>query len=81
MKIGLAILNKNEEMALPSVISKIDRASITEIFAVDGGSTDNSIKIFQDSGIKVINQMSKGRGEAIKAALEYVSGRLDGLIF
>ena len=81
MKIGLAILNRHEEEALPHVISKIDRSSITEVFAIDGGSTDNSIKILQDRGIKIINQMSKGRGEAVKTALEYAFERLDAVIF
>jgi glycosyltransferase involved in cell wall biosynthesis len=81
MKIGLAILNRNEEEALPHVISKIDRSLITEVFAIDGGSTDNSIRILQDHGIKIINQMSKGRGEAVKTALEYAFERLDAVIF
>jgi glycosyltransferase involved in cell wall biosynthesis len=81
MKIGLAILNKNEESALPSVIERIDRSVVTEIFAIDGGSTDNSVNLLVESGIKVLNQTSFGRGEAVKKAIDYSRGRLDAIIF
>jgi dolichol-phosphate hexosyltransferase len=81
MKIGLAILNKNEESALPSVIERIDRSIVSEIFAIDGGSTDSSVSILVENGIKVLSQTSFGRGEAVKNAIDYAKGRLDAIIF
>jgi glycosyltransferase involved in cell wall biosynthesis len=82
MKFGLAILNKNESYALPSVLKEIPFKSFDEIFAVDGGSTDESVTILQDFGIHVLNQVSKGRGAAFELAIDHAKIlKVDFLMF
>jgi glycosyltransferase involved in cell wall biosynthesis len=81
VKFGLAILNKNEALALPTVLEGIDFKLFDEMFAVDGGSTDGSVRIFEESGIIVLNQVSSGRGAAFELAFEYAKNlKLDFLI-
>lgn len=82
MKFGLAILNKNESYALPSVLKEIPFKSFNEIFAVDGGSTDESVTILQNFGINVLNQVSKGRGAAFELAVNHAKIlKVDFLMF
>ena len=80
MKIGLAILNRNEETALPEVLPKITQHGCDFIFCVDGESTDNSLKIIRDHGIEVISQPSLGRGAAFRAAFAHAPDA-DAIIF
>jgi glycosyltransferase involved in cell wall biosynthesis len=82
MKFGLAILNKNEAIALPTVLKDIPFKDFDEIFAVDGGSTDESLSILGDFGIDVLNQVSKGRGAAFELAFDHAKSlKVDFLMF
>lgn len=80
MKIGLCILNRNEEAGLRAVLPAIDRSLVESVFAVDGGSTDGSLGILQEHGIEVLRQVSAGRGEAFRQAFAHARGKLDALI-
>jgi glycosyltransferase involved in cell wall biosynthesis len=79
MKLSLVILTKNEIGGVKEVVPRIDRASVDEIFAVDGGSTDGTREAFAEMGITVVPQTSPGRGEAFRIAVERAAG--DALIF
>ena len=82
MKFGLAILNKNEAFALPTVLKDIPFKNFDEVFAVDGGSTDESVTILRDSGINVLNQVSNGRGAAFELAFDHAKNlKVDFLMF
>jgi glycosyltransferase involved in cell wall biosynthesis len=81
VRIGLAILNRNESAALPAVLPRIPRDAVDLVFAVDGGSTDGSVGILGDHGIPVLGQASPGRGEAFRMAVEHARGSTDALIF
>ncbi len=80
MRIGLAILNRNEEAALPSVLPRLPRESVDLCFAVDGGSTDGSRAIFATHGIEVLPEASAGRGEAFRIAFDHARGKVDALV-
>ena len=80
MRIGLAILNRNEEEALPTVLPTIPRSEVDLLFCVDGDSTDRSLEILAEHGIDVLGQTSPGRGEAFRLAFEHARGKVDALI-
>jgi glycosyltransferase involved in cell wall biosynthesis len=81
VKIGLAILNRNEADALPSILPEIPSSSVDLLFCVDGGSTDGSLQILGEHGIDVVGQVSPGRGEAFRIAFEHARDSVDALIF
>ena len=72
----------NEEFAIGSVVLKA-RRRVDEVLVIDDGSTDATAEIARDAGAKVISHtMNRGKGAAIKSALEYVtaSDRFDILV-
>ncbi len=81
MKIGLVILNRNEEEALPTILPSLPQDAIELLFAVDGGSTDRSLEILKAHHIEVVPQTSPGRGEAFRLAVDYARNKVDALIF
>lgn len=81
MKIGLAILNRNEAEALPTILPAIPRDAVDLLFAIDGGSTDGSRELLSASGIHVLSQPAPGRGEAFRLAFAHARDRVDALVF
>lgn len=81
MRIALAVLNRNEEEAVPVVVPQLPLDAVDYVFAVDGNSTDRSPAILRQQGVDVLEQRSPGRGEAFRLAFEHVRDRADALIF
>ena len=82
MKIALAIINKNEEQALPFVLDSIPYDCVDLVFCVDGRSTDSSVKILEEHKIHVIRQEGRGRGDAFRLAFKFASKQgVDAIIF
>jgi len=81
MRIGLVILNKNEQDALPVILPQIPRDAVETVICVDGNSTDRSRQILEEHDIQVLGQPSPGRGEAFRIAFEETRGDVDALIF
>ncbi len=79
MKSSLIILTYNEIDGVRALFDKIPIEKTTEVFVVDGGSTDGTIEFFESKGIKVIRQKIRGRGEAFRIGARESSG--DSLIF
>ena len=82
MMVLAAIPCYNEEFAIGSVVLKA-RRRVDEVLVIDDGSTDATAEIARDAGAKVISHtMNRGKGAAIKSALEYVtaSDRFDILV-
>ena len=82
MMVLAAIPCYNEEFAIGSVVLKA-RRRVDEVLVIDDGSTDTTAEIARDAGAKVISHtMNRGKGAAIKSALEYVtaSNRFDILV-
>ena len=61
----------NEEKAIGQVIDEIKQEGYTNIIVVDGYSKDNTVKIAKEKGATVIYQHGKGKGGAIKTAIEH----------
>lgn len=71
----------NEEAGIAEVINGINRLQKGyEIIVIDDGSTDNTFKIANDTGVKVIRHpYNKGNGAAIKTGAQCAEG--DVLLF
>jgi dolichol-phosphate hexosyltransferase len=72
-KISVVIPTLNEELT----ISKVIRDCLPfadEIIVVDGHSEDKTGQIARDLGVKVILDNKRGKGEALRHSLNYVSG-------
>lgn len=80
MRIGLAILNRNEQDALPHILPRLPRDAVDLCFAVDGGSTDRSRDILAEHGVDVLPERSAGRGEAFRIAFAHARGKVDALV-
>jgi glycosyltransferase involved in cell wall biosynthesis len=80
MRIGLAILNRNEEAALEKILPRIPVEAVEGVFAVDGDSTDGSVAVLRRYGIEVLTQDTPGRGEAFRVAFREAEDRFDALI-
>mgnify|MGYP003394182774 CR=1 FL=1 len=80
IRVGLAILNRNEEAALPVILPAIPRDAVELCFCVDGASTDRSRDILAAHAIDVLPEASAGRGEAFRLAFAHARGKVDALI-
>lgn len=82
MRIGLVLLNFNEIEAVPDLLTKLDTSLFQNVIAIDGGSIDGSRELLQKSGIRVILQSSKGRGDAFRLGFcDAQISSLDALVF
>ena len=79
MRVSLVILTFNEIDGLRALYDRIPLSIVEEVVAVDGGSTDGTLEYFAERKCKVIQQTSRGRGEAFRIACDVSSG--DALIF
>ncbi len=81
MKLSVIIPVFNESQTISELIEKVlDVPLEKEVIAVDDASTDNSfkqMKIFEGENFKLLQHAeNKGKGAAIKTALEHVKGDL-----
>ena len=82
MKLSIIIPCYNEEATILQVVSRINNVKIQdikkEIIIINDGSTDGTINKIKDiNDLVIINHdKNKGKGEAIRTGLKYVSGDL-----
>ena len=79
LKYSLVFLTLNEIDGLKHIYKNIPLNQVDEFFAVDGGSTDGTLEFYKKNKVRVINQKSKGRGEAFRIAMKVAKG--DVVIF
>ncbi|MCG3137089.1 MAG: putative glycosyltransferase [Phycisphaerae bacterium] len=79
MKISLVLLTFNEIDGVRALLEKVPLDSVDEAFAVDGGSTDGTREFYARHHFRVVEQTSRGRGEAFRIAFATATG--DALIF
>jgi len=75
----LVILTLNEIEGLKKIFPLIPVTKLGEVFAVDGGSSDGTLDFYKKNKIKVLKQISKGRGEAFRIASK--NAKYDNLVF
>lgn len=72
-KLSVVIPCYNEEEGIVSTIKKVPSV-IDEIVVVDNNSKDNTAKVAQRAGAKVVLEKRKGYGYALKAGIKNASG-------
>ena len=76
-KISVIIPALNEEKTITSVIRDFKVSEVDEIIVVDGNSTDNTVKLAEEAGARVITKPSNsipGYGEKLKYGMEMAKG-------
>ncbi|MFX0134197.1 MAG: glycosyltransferase family 2 protein [Candidatus Hodarchaeota archaeon] len=73
IKITIIIPALNEDRSIENIITKCKRYS-NEIIVTDGGSKDKTIHISQNLGARVINNIGRGKGLAIRHCINHING-------
>ena len=68
----MVLPTKNEEEAISGLIDEIHACGYTNLLAVDGQSTDRTVKVAEERGVKVVQQTGKGKRDAVVTALRLV---------
>lgn len=74
LKAEIIIPTLNEERSIGKLLRDIHSLSLPieiSILVIDGGSTDKTIEICRKENVKVIKQRSKGKGTAMREAVDY----------
>lgn len=68
----------NEEEALPATIASLEALDPPphEVLLVDGGSTDRTVKIAQEAGLRTLVSLRKGRGAQINLGVSEALGEV-----
>ena len=74
MEISLCLLTWNEIHGCRQAIPALPQENFTEVFALDGGSTDGTAEFLRESGITVVEQRQRSYNAAYIEALEHYSG-------
>ncbi len=64
MDISLVFVTKNEHAGLAEILPNMDLSQFSEVYAVDGNSSDGTVELFQSYDIPVFTQREKGLGAA-----------------
>ncbi|TSC89041.1 MAG: glycosyl transferase [Parcubacteria group bacterium Gr01-1014_3] len=70
LKIIGIILAYNAEKTLADLVKRIPSGILNEIFVADDGSTDQTVKIAEDFGLRVFSHPNLGYGGNLKCALQ-----------
>ncbi|MGQ9469033.1 MAG: glycosyltransferase family 2 protein [Nitrososphaerales archaeon] len=62
----------NEEEAIDTVIKEVKRVGFEHILVVDGYSSDRTVDITKQNGVKVILQHGRGKAMAMETAVNHV---------
>jgi len=73
-KTSLLIFTRNEIEGLRFIFDRIPLASVDEVIAIDGHSTDGTVEFLQRKGIRVVLQTRLGRGNAAIEGIGHCSG-------
>ena len=74
-KVSIVIPTLNEETSVASIIYGC-RKHAQEVIIVDGHSSDKTREIAQKMGVMVILDRGKGKGEALRRSIAYVTGNI-----
>ncbi len=72
MEVCILIPTLNEEKNIGKTIEDFKRQGFTNIFVIDGNSTDRTREIAESKGAKVAIQSGKGKGQAVAEAFEMI---------
>ena len=70
MKSTLVVLTLNEIEGMKKVMPRVKKSWVDEMILADGGSTDGTREYAKELGMRVVDQKTKGRGEAFRVGAE-----------
>ena len=73
MRVTVVIPTRNEEPTIAEIIDGCKHYA-DEILVIDGHSTDRTREIAKEKGVRVEFDHGKGKGEALRTAIELVTG-------
>jgi len=76
MRTSVIISTLNVEDSFGYVLTTLFKEKPSEVIVVDGGSTDNSVKIARAAGAKVIQEPRLGYGQACATGVEKATGEI-----
>lgn len=79
MNTSLCLLTWNEIHGCQQVVPNLPASLFSEIFALDGGSTDGTIEYLSSQGIKVVHQRNRSYNAAYIEAISHYTG--DAVVF
>ena len=79
LNVSLCLLTWNEIHGCRQVVPNLPSELFSEIFALDGGSTDGTVDYLAGQGIKVVNQQVRSYNAAYIEAIAHYSG--DAVVF
>ena len=83
MHITLCILTRNErdcvEILYPQLPPPGPASGFDAVIVIDGGSSDGTVEYFQQRGVRVLGQSTRGRGEAFLIAFREI--QTDAFLF
>jgi dolichol-phosphate mannosyltransferase len=68
--VTILIPTLNEEEAIGKVIEEVREAGYNNILVIDGYSSDRTVEIARNMGVRVVYQVSHGKSMAIKTGIE-----------
>ena len=71
-EVCILIPTLNEEESIGEVISEFKKLGFTNIFVIDGHSTDATREIAEREGARVVVQKGKGKGTAVRQAFDLI---------
>ncbi len=72
MDVTLILVVRNEEEGLRKMLPVLPRDAVDETIAIDGNSTDGTLKLLEDAGVRTHVQMAPGLGQAMLEARDQV---------
>lgn len=78
-KVSIILPALNEAKTIGMVIQEIPRETLeqegysVEVLVVDNGCTDKTVQIARENGARIITESRKGKGRAVRTALEQVN--------
>jgi glycosyltransferase involved in cell wall biosynthesis len=85
-KITILLPCYNEEKGLGEVIDGVPLKKLayfgyqTEIIVINNNSTDHTVKVAQEKGIKVVSEKKQGKGNALKTGFKNISSDTDYVV-
>ncbi len=76
MRISVIIPTINEEETIGKVIDGLAELDDVEVIVVDTNSTDNTRKIAEEKGARVVPQPARGYGLAYKTGIGHITGEI-----
>ena len=68
-KVGVVIPSLNEEKNIGQVLNRLNKSGFNNVLVIDGLSNDGTRKVAAENGAKIVLQVGRGKGQAVRQVL------------